>query len=383
MANNTTTELTGWKKYFKEQNIEISGKRIFIDGLSGMAHGLFASLLIGCIIGTISNYVNIPVTIGGETVNFLAQVKTYCYAIQGSAMAVAIAYAMKAPPFVMYSCLAVGYAANALGGGGGPLAVFFVTVAAVFLGKLVSKRTPVDIIVTPAVTIILGVVVALIIAPPIGSVATLLGQLIMKATELQPFLMGVAVATLMGIILTLPISSAAICAAFGLVGLAGGACVAGCCAQMVGLAVCTYRENRIGGLLSQGLGTSMLQVPNLLRKPILWLPPVIASMINGPIATVVFKLQMNGAPISSGMGTSGLVGPIGVVTGWMNPSDQAVAAVGGGLGVNLDTAYANPAFQWIGLIIICFVIPAVVSLLVSEFMRKKGLIEFGDYKLDL
>ena len=152
---------------------------------------------------------------------------------------------------------------------------------------------------------------------------------------------------------------------------------------MVGLAVCTYRENRIGGLLSQGLGTSMLQVPNLLRKPILWLPPVIASMINGPIATVVFKLQMNGAPISSGMGTSGLVGPIGVVTGWMNPSDQAIAAVGGGLGVNLDTAYANPAMQWIGMILICFVIPAVVSLLVSEFMRKKGMIEFGDYKLDL
>ena len=225
----------------------------------------------------------------------------------GDAIAVVAAETpdMKAPPFVMYSCLAVGYAANALGGGGGPLAVFFVTVAAVFLGKLVSKRTPVDIIVTPAVTIILGVVVALIIAPPIGSVATLLGQLIMKATELQPFLMGVAVATLMGIILTLPISSAAICAAFGLVGLAGGACVAGCCAQMVGLAVCTYRENRIGGLLSQGLGTSMLQVPNLLRKPILWLPPVIASMINGPIATVVFKLQMNGAPISSGMTMTG------------------------------------------------------------------------------
>ena len=208
MANNTTTELTGWKKYCKEQNIQFTGKRIFIDGLSGMAHGLFASLLIGCIIGTISNYVNIPVTISGETVNLLAQVKTYCYAIQGSAMACAIAYAMAAPPFVIYSCLAVGYAANALGGGGGPLAVFFVTIVAVFLGKLVSKRTPVDIIVTPAVTIILGVVVALIIAPPIGSIATLLGQLIMKATALQPFLMGVVVATLMGRVRTMPISVA-------------------------------------------------------------------------------------------------------------------------------------------------------------------------------
>jgi len=383
MANNTTTELTGWKKYFKEQNIEFSGKRIFIDGLSGMAHGLFASLLIGCIIGTISNYVNIPVTINGETVNLLGQVRTYAYAIQGSAMAVAIAYAMKAPPFVMYSCLTVGFAANALGGGGGPLAVFFVTVAAVFLGKLVSKRTPVDIIVTPAVTIILGVIVALIIAPPIGKIAVLLGELIMKATALQPFMMGIVCAGLMGIILTLPISSAAVCSAFGLVGLAGGACVAGCCAHMVGFAVVSYRENRIGGLLSQGLGTSMLQVPNLLRKPVLWIPPVVASLVNGPIATCLFKMQMNGAPISSGMGTSGLVGPIGVVTGWLSPSDQALAAVGGGLGVNLDTAYANPAMQWIGLIIICFVIPAVVSLLVSELMRKKGWIKFGDYKLDL
>jgi len=383
MANTTTTELTGWKKFCKEQNIEISGQRIFIDGLGGMAHGLFASLLIGCIIGTIANYVNIPVTIGGETVNFLAQVKTFCYAVQGPAMACAIAYAMKSPPFVIYSCLTVGYAANALGGGGGPLAVFFVTVAAVFLGKLVSKRTRVDIIVTPAVTIILGVVVALIIAPPIGTLATLLGQLIMKATALQPFWMGIACSLLMGIILTLPISSAAICAAFGLVGLAGGACVAGCCAHMVGFAVCSYRENGVGGLLSQGLGTSMLQVPNLLRKPKLWIPPVVASIVNGPIASVVFKLQMNGAPISSGMGTSGLVGPIGLATGWLTPSDQAVAAVGGGLGVNLDTAYANPAMNWIGLVIVCFVIPAVISLLVSEIMRKKGIIELGDYKLDL
>lgn len=383
MASNTTTELTGWKKFCKEQNIEITGKRIFIDGLGGMAHGLFASLLIGCIIGTISNYINIPVTVAGETVNFLGQVRTYCYAIQGSAMACAIAYAMKAPPFVIYSCLAVGYAANALGGGGGPLAAFFVTIAAVFLGKLVSKRTPVDIIVTPFVTIVLGVVVALIIAPPIGSVATLLGDLIMKATELQPFWMGIVCAALMGVILTLPISSAAICAAFGLVGLAGGACVAGCCAHMVGFAVCSYRENRVGGLLSQGLGTSMLQVPNLLRKPKLWIPPVIASIVNGPIATCLFKLQMNGAPISSGMGTSGLVGPIGLATGWASPSDQALAAVGGGLGVDLEAAVANPVMNWIGLIVVCFVIPAVVSLLVSEFMRKKGWIEFGDYKLEV
>lgn len=383
MDKTNTTELTGWRKYFKEQNIEFSVQRIFIDGLGGMAHGLFASLLIGCIIGTISSFINIPVTMNGETVNLLFQVRTFAYAVQGSAMAAAIAYCMKAPPFVIYSCLTVGYAANALGGGGGPLAVFFVTIIAVFLGKLVSKRTPVDIIVTPAVTIILGVVVALIIAPPIGKIAVLLGQLIMRATELQPFLMGIICSALMGIILTLPISSAAVCSAFGLVGLAGGACVAGCCAHMVGFAVASYRENKVGGLLSQGLGTSMLQVPNLIRKPILWVPPVVASIVNGPIATCLFKLQMNGAPISSGMGTSGLVGPIGVVTGWFSPSEQAIAAVGGGLGVNLETAYANPAMQWVGLIVVCLVIPAVVSLLVSELMRKKGLIQLGDYKLDI
>lgn len=383
MDKTNTTELTGWRKYFKEQNIEFSVQRIFIDGLGGMAHGLFASLLIGCIIGTISSFINIPVTMNGETVNLLFQVRTFAYAVQGSAMAAAIAYCMKAPPFVIYSCLTVGYAANALGGGGGPLAVFFVTIIAVFLGKLVSKRTPVDIIVTPAVTIILGVVVALIIAPPIGKIAVLLGQLIMRATELQPFLMGIICSALMGVILTLPISSAAVCSAFGLVGLAGGACVAGCCAHMVGFAVASYRENKVGGLLSQGLGTSMLQVPNLIRKPILWIPPVVASIVNGPIATCLFKLQMNGAPISSGMGTSGLVGPIGVVTGWFSPSEQAIAAVGGGLGVNLETAYANPALQWVGLIVVCLVIPAVVSFLVSELMRKKGLIQLGDYKLDI
>ena len=383
MINQTDTELTGLRKYFKEQNIEFSVQRILIDGLGGMAFGLFASLLIGCIIGTISNYVNIPVVINGETVNLLGQVRTYAYAVQGSAMACAIAYAMKAPPFIVYSCLTVGYASNVMGEGGGPLAVFFVTLIAVFLGKLVSKRTPADIIVTPAVTIIGGVVAAILIAPPIGQLAVMLGRVIMMATELQPFLMGIVCSALMGVILTLPISSAAVCSAFGLVGLAGGACVAGCCAHMVGFAVASYRENKMAGLLSQGIGTSMLQMPNLLRKPKLWLPPVAASIVNGPLATCGFKLLMNGAPISSGLGTSGLVGPIGVITGWMNPSEQAVAAVNGGLGVDLTAAYANPALQWTGLVVVCLVVPAAVSLLVSELMRKKGVIEFGDYQLDL
>lgn len=384
---NNTTELKGWKKYCAEQNISITGKRIFIDGLGGMAHGLFASLLIGCIINTIGMYVPLlkdivvnpwaSEALAGE--NLLIASKTAAYAVQGAAMACAIAYSMKSPPFVIYSCLAVGYAANVLGGGGGPLAVFFVTIVAVFAGKLVSKRTPLDIIVTPFVTIVVGVLVSFLIAPPIGQLATALGNLVMKATALQPFFMGILVSALMGIILTLPISSAAICAALGLVGLAGGACVAGCSAHMVGFAVASYKENKVQGLLSQGLGTSMLQVPNLVRKPILWLPPVITSIITGPIATCIFKLQMNGAAINSGMGTSGLCGQIGCITGWFEPLATDNAA----LGVNLATAYANPTLQWIGLILVSFVLPVVITLPISNFMRKKGLIKDGDYALNL
>ena len=387
--------------YFKAQNISITGKRIFIDGLSGMAHGLFASLLIGCIINTIGLYVpglrslvvnpwsgfswaaaNAVKLDDAAAVNLFTSSKVAAYAVQGAAMACAIAYSMQSPPFVIYSCLAVGYAANVLGGGGGPLAVFFVTVVAVFAGKLVSKRTPLDIIVTPFTTIIAGVLAAYLIAPPVGALANLLGSLVMKATALAPLPMGIVVAAMMGIILTLPISSAAICAALGLVGLAGGACVAGCCAHMVGFAVASWRDNRLHGLLSQGLGTSMLQMPNLLRKPILWIPPVAASIVNGPIATCLFRLQMNGAPINSGMGTSGLCGPIGCVVGWFAPSERALT-VGESMGVDIAAAYANPAVQWIGLLVVCVAVPALVSWIVSELMRKKGWIREGDYKLDL
>ena len=389
------------RAYFKAQNISITGKRIFIDGLSGMAHGLFASLLIGCIINTIGLYVpglrslvvnpwsgfswaaaNAVKLDDAAAVNLFTSSKVAAYAVQGAAMACAIAYSMQSPPFVIYSCLAVGYAANVLGGGGGPLAVFFVTVVAVFAGKLVSKRTPLDIIVTPFTTIVAGVLAAYLIAPPVGALANMLGSLVMKATALAPLPMGIVVAAMMGIILTLPISSAAICAALGLVGLAGGACVAGCCAHMVGFAVASWRDNRLHGLLSQGLGTSMLQMPNLLRKPILWIPPVAASIVNGPIATCLFRLQMNGAPINSGMGTSGLCGPIGCVVGWFAPSERALT-VGESMGVDIAAAYANPAVQWIGLLVVCVAVPALVSWIVSELMRKKGWIREGDYKLDL
>ena len=389
------------RAYLKAQNISITGKRIFIDGLSGMAHGLFASLLIGCIINTIGLYVpglrslvvnpwsgfswaaaNAVKLDDAAAVNLFTSSKVAAYAVQGAAMACAIAYSMQSPPFVIYSCLAVGYAANVLGGGGGPLAVFFVTVVAVFAGKLVSKRTPLDIIVTPFTTIVAGVLAAYLIAPPVGALANMLGSLVMKATALAPLPMGIVVAAMMGIILTLPISSAAICAALGLVGLAGGACVAGCCAHMVGFAVASWRDNRLHGLLSQGLGTSMLQMPNLLRKPILWIPPVAASIVNGPIATCLFRLQMNGAPINSGMGTSGLCGPIGCVVGWFAPSERALT-VGESMGVDIAAAYANPAVQWIGLLVVCVAVPALVSWIVSELMRRKGWIREGDYKLDL
>ena len=389
------------RAYFKAQNISITGKRIFIDGLSGMAHGLFASLLIGCIINTIGLYVpglrslvvnpwsgfswaaaNAVKLDDAAAVNLFTSSKVAAYAVQGAAMACAIAYSMQSPPFVIYSCLAVGYAANVLGGGGGPLAVFFVTVVAVFAGKLVSKRTPLDIIVTPFTTIVAGVLAAYLIAPPVGALANMLGSLVMKATALAPLPMGIVVAAMMGIILTLPISSAAICAALGLVGLAGGACVAGCCAHMVGFAVASWRDNRLHGLLSQGLGTSMLQMPNLLRKPILWIPPVAASIVNGPIATCLFRLQMNGAPINSGMGTSGLCGPIGCIVGWFAPSERALT-VGESMGVDIAAAYANPAVQWIGLLVVCVAVPALVSWIVSELMRRKGWIREGDYKLDL
>ena len=359
------SEVSKIKAYFKAQNIDFSAKRIFIDGLGGMAYGLFASLLIGTIISTVGTYLfDLRFTLWGNEYSLFADANDFAKAVQGAAMAAAIGYAMKAPAFVLYSLLTVGYAANALGGSGGPLSVFFVSIVSIFFGKLVSKRTPVDLIVTPAVTILTGVLAAMLIAPPIGEIGTVIGNFIMWATEMRPFVMGLLVSAVMGAVLTLPISSAAICAAFGLTGLAGGACVAGCCAHMVGFAVASWRENRFQGLAAQGLGTSMLQIPNLMRKPVLWLPAVAASLVGGPLATCVFHLEQNGFAIASGMGTCGLVGPIGVIVGWVN-GDGATA------------------WDIVGLILVAVVVPALVSWAVSELMRRRGLIKPGDYKLDL
>ena len=362
--------------FLRRKNIVISAKRYGIDALGAMAQGLFCSLLIGTILNTLGSQFGIGfltaqlITINGVgyTAGGLASF------MSGPAMAVAIGYALQAPPLVLFSLVTVGYACNALGGAGGPLAVLFVAIIAAEVGKAVSKETRVDILVTPIVTILAGLGASWIIAPPIGGAASAFGQLIMRTTELQPFFMGVLVSVLVGIALTLPISSAAICAALGLTGLAGGAAVAGCCANMVGFAVLSFRENRWGGLVSQGLGTSMLQMPNIVRNPRIWLPAILTSAITGPLATCVFHLEMNGPPVSSGMGTCGLVGQIGVWTGWLAPSERALA--------NGAVAITPGVMDWAGLILISFVLPAVLCWAFGLFFRRIGWIKEGDLTLE-
>lgn len=345
--------------FLKRKNVLFSAKRYGIDAMGAMAQGLFASLLIGTIIKTLGQQLN---------VQFLIDAGNFAQQVAGPAMAVSIGAALSAPQLVLYSLIAVGMAANKLGGAGGPLAVYFITIVASECGKIVSKETKMDILVTPAVTILVGVGLSVLCAPAIGAAASSVGDFIKWATNLQPLLMGILVSVVVGMALTLPISSAAICAALSLTGLAGGAAVAGCCAQMVGFAVMSFRENGVGGLVSQGLGTSMLQMPNIIRNPRVWIPPTLASAITGPIATCLFHLEMNGPAVSSGMGTCGLVGQIGVYTGWLND----IAA---------GTKAAILPMDWVGLILICFVLPAVLTLLFAFFLRKWGWIKDGDLKL--
>jgi len=354
-----------FQEFLKRKDIVISARRYGIDALGAMAQGLFCSLLIGTIIKTLGSQLNLP---------FLVEMGGFASAMSAPAMAVAIGYALKAPPLVLFSLAAVGHAANGMGGAGGPLAVLFIAIIAAELGKAVSKETKIDLLVTPFVTIFAGVCLSYLIAPPIGSAANAFGTLINRATELQPFWMGIAVSVLVGVALTLPISSAAICHTLGLVGLAGGAAVAGCCAQMVGFAVMSFRENRWGGLVSQGLGTSMLQMGNIVKNPRIWLPPILASAVTGPLATCLFRLEMNGDPINSGMGTCGLCGQIGVWTGWLAPSEQALA--------NGASAVSPTAFHWAGLVLISFVLPALLTWGFSLIFRKIGWIREGDLKLD-
>ena len=406
---NNTEQSVGKQSFLKRKNVEISFKRYAIDAMGAMALGLFASLLIGTIIKTLAENVGTTglmaalasATDTGELAAKVAglstwnhfcwilwQIGNYATMVTGVAMAAAIGYALDAPPLVLFSLCAVGQATNTLGGSGGPLAVLFVAIIACEVGKLVSKETKIDILVTPAVTIIVGVGCAMVLAPIFKTICDSLGTFIGWATNLQPFFMGIIISVVVGVVLTLPISSAAICAAVGISGgavlagvldgsismdvwnglaLAGGAATVGCCCNMLGFAVISYPDNGVGGLVAQGLGTSMLQVPNLMRKPILWIPPVLTSAILGPVSTCIFQLRNNGAAISSGMGTAGLVGPIGIITGWSN----------------MPEGYAVGAFDWLGMILVCFVLPVLLSWAIGKFMRKKGWIKEGDLKVDL
>ena len=364
------------RAFLKRKDIVFSAKRYFIDAMGAMAQGLFCTLLVGTILNTIGQQFHIGflnatiVTIGTGDGAVHYTIGGLCSAMVGPGMAVAIARALNAPPLVLFSLIPVGFATNYMGGAGGPLAVLFVAIVAAEIGKAVSKETKIDILVTPIVTVLVGVGFAALIAAPVGRAASAVGQAIMWATELQPFFMGIIVSVVIGVALTLPISSAAICAALGLTGLAGGAAVAGCCAQMIGFAVMSFPENRWGGLAAQGLGTSMLQMGNIVRNPRVWIPPTLASAITGPVATCLFRLEMNGAPVSSGMGTCGLVGQIGVYTGWVSDvASGAKAAITG--------------MDWLGLVLISFVLPAVLTWLIAVPLRKWGWIKDGDLKLDL
>ena len=347
--------------FFKCKDIEISFKRYGIDAMSAMAQGLFCTLLIGTILNTLGTQFHISflsrslITVAGKgyTVGQIASLMV------GPAMAVAIGSALKAPAMVLFTLVPVGYATNVLGGAGGPFAVYLVSILATECGKLVSKETKIDLLVTPTVTLLAGLGLASVVAAPVGSAADWVGKTIMWATVQQPFVMGIVVSVVVGMALTLPISSAAICAGLGLTGLAGGAALAGCCAQMVGFAVMSFPENRWGGLVSQGLGTSMLQMGNILKNPRIWIPPILTSMITGPVATCLFHLEMNGAAVNSGMGTCGLCGPIGVWTGWSDPT----------------------AFDWLGLALVSIVLPAIICPLICQFFRRLGWIRPGDLKL--
>ena len=358
------------KEFLARKNIVFSAKRYGIDALGAMAQGLFCSLLIGTILDTLGDQLGLP---------FLVQVGAYASAMSGAAMAIAIGYALQAPPLVLFSLVTVGYAANELGsttlaggkGAGGPLAVLFIAVIAAELGKAVSKETKIDILVTPMVTILSGVALSAWWAPAIGTAASAVGEFVEWATVLQPFWMGILVSVVIGVALTLPISSAAICAAIGLTGLAGGAAVAGCCANMVGFAVLSFRENRWGGLVSQGLGTSMLQMGNIVKNPRIWIPAILTSAITGPLATCVFQFQMNdpSGGVASGMGTCGLVGPIGVYAGWA--ADVASGAKA-----------AITAMDWAAMALICFILPGVLTWAFGLVLRRIGWIREGDLKLD-
>ena len=337
--------MSAWRNKMDDKNISLSGNVYFIKATSAMAQGLFCSLLIGLIMSTIGQKIGIPI---------LVEAGKFSMSMLGACIGASIAYALQAPPLVIFSCIITGFVGNKLGG---PVGAYVATVISCELGKLVSKETKVDILVTPCITILSGVLVASFIAPGIDEIMKLCGIIIMDATELHPFLMGIVVSAIMGIILTLPISSAALSLMIGLGGLAGGAATVGCSSQMIGFAVASYRENKVSGLISQGIGTSMLQIGNIVKNPYIWVPPTLTSMILGPVATLVFKMQ--NIPAGSGMGTSGLVGQM-----------TTIATMGSDNGVLWKIALLH------------FILPAILAFVISEIMRKYKLIKFGDQKLD-
>ena len=340
----------GIAAFLARKGVVFSAKRYLVDAMGSMAMGLFASLLIGTILSTLADKLSL---------DWLKEIASFASAATGSAMAVAIGLALQAPPLVLFSLCAVGYGANSLGG---PLGTLICTAVAAELGKIVSKETKVDILVTPTVTIVSGLLIARLAGPGVSAVMTGFGDLIMRATEMHPFFMGILVSVLVGVALTLPISSAAICASFGtagLIGLAGGAATAGCCAQMVGFAVTSFKENGWGGLISQGLGTSMIQISNILAHPAILLPPTLASAITGPLCTTIFQMKNLGS--AAGMGTSGLVGQIGT---W--------AVMSG------DTPTGLLIFN---ILLTQVILPAALSLLFAWLLRRVGWIKPGDMKL--
>lgn len=339
---------------------------IFIDGLSGMALGLFATLIIGTIIAQVGSL------IGGTLGSYLIAISNVAKTVTGAGIAVGVACKLKASPLVTISAAVAGMIGAfptvsimegfALGKPGEPLGAFIAAIVAIKVGQLVAGKTKVDIIITPLITILSGALVGFIAGPPITAFMSWLGQLVNFNVEAHPLMGGIIVSVLMGMILTLPISSAAIGISMGISGLAAGAATIGCCCNMVGFAVASYRENKVGGLIAQGVGTSMLQVPNIVRKPIIWLPAILSSAILGPVASVLLK--MTSTPVGSGMGSAGFVGQFAA---------YASMTEGG-----MSSPYAIAI-----IIVMHFVLPAVVTLLISEFMRKKNWIKKGDMALHM
>ena len=334
------------KAFLAERNIELSLRRDGVDALNFMALGLFGSLIIGLILKSVGTWLGLT---------WLVEVGTQAQGAMGAAIGVGVAYALKAPPLVLLASASTGLAGAALGG---PVGCFIAAAVGAECGKLVSRLTPVDIIVTPATTIMVGMAAAQFVGPWVSAMMTEIGAVVMWAVEFQPILMGMLVSVLMGILLTLPVSSAAIAIALSLSGMAAGAATVGCCAQMVGFAVMSFKENRWAGLFSLGLGTSMLQMPNIVKNPRIWIPPIVASAILGPIATVGF--QMSNIPSGAGMGTSGLVGQVGTLN-----------------------AMGSTPMVWAGIILLHFVLPALLTIAVAALLRRKGWIKDGDLKLDI